>query len=233
MKKVSVIVVTKNNENHIAKLLEALAYQDFKNFEVIIVDLCSTDKTLVNAKPYPVKVFRLESGDINIPRALNLASKICIGENIFCLKGNNIPQDINFISSGIKTLSRPRAVLSFGHKFRENEAPIVKLISLESWRELDYEDRLIGPDKIKDIHLDVCAFKKNLWQQYNFPDDEETSIWNWSSKLLDEGFGIYYNPNMAVITIEKTGLINYFREKGRRERLFSIFKERKKSELSH
>jgi glycosyltransferase involved in cell wall biosynthesis len=229
MKKASVVIVTQNNEKSIARLLEALAYQDFKDFEVIIVDLCSTDKTLINAKPYPVKVFRLESGKQSVTRALNLASRVCLAEDIFCVKGNNIPRYANFISSGLKILSRPKTVLCFGPKFRENEAPIVKLIDLGSWGELDDNDRLIQAQEIKDIYLDSCAYKKCFWQQYSFPEIDETSIWGWSSKFMNEDYKIYFNPLMAVMAHEKTGLINYFREKRKKQRLYSLYKEKEKN----
>ena len=231
MKKASVVIVTQNNEKSIARLLEALAYQDFKDFEVIIVDLCSTDKTLVNAKPYPVKVFRLESGKQSVTRALNLASRVCLAEDIFCLKANNIPRYANFISSGLRSLSRPKTVLCFGPKYRENEAPIVRLISLESWGELDSNDKLIEIKRIKDIYIDSCAFKKNNWLQFNFPEGGETSVWRWSSKFISDGYKIYFNPSMAVMSYEKTGLINYFREKRKRQKLYSLYQKKEKNGL--
>ena len=45
-KKVSIIIRTKNEERWIGRCLESIFKQNYKNFEVIIVDNESTDKTL-------------------------------------------------------------------------------------------------------------------------------------------------------------------------------------------
>jgi len=52
MKKASIIIRTKNEEKWISICLNAIFKQDYKNFEVIIVDNCSTDKTVEKAKTF-------------------------------------------------------------------------------------------------------------------------------------------------------------------------------------
>ena len=54
MKKASIIIRTKNEEKWISICLNAIFKQDYKNFEVIIVDNCSTDKTVEKAKEWNV-----------------------------------------------------------------------------------------------------------------------------------------------------------------------------------
>ena len=65
-KKVSIIIRTKNEERWIGRCLESIFKQNYKNFEVIIVDNGSTDKTLEklpvrNAKEL-VKLLKKEGG---------------------------------------------------------------------------------------------------------------------------------------------------------------------------
>lgn len=55
--KISVIITTKNEEKNIGNLLESLKYQTYKNFEVIVVDNNSSDKTKEIAENYESKVF--------------------------------------------------------------------------------------------------------------------------------------------------------------------------------
>jgi glycosyltransferase involved in cell wall biosynthesis len=54
---VSVIIPTKNSERTLAKCLESINNQSYKNFELIVVDNNSTDKTKEIAKKYTNKVF--------------------------------------------------------------------------------------------------------------------------------------------------------------------------------
>ncbi len=55
--KVSVIIVTINRGEYIGDTLEALKFQSYDNFEVIVVDGGSTDNTLDIVAKYPARVF--------------------------------------------------------------------------------------------------------------------------------------------------------------------------------
>lgn len=54
---VSVIIPTKNEEKNIGNLLKSLTHQSFKNFEIIVVDNHSQDRTLQIAKKFTKKVY--------------------------------------------------------------------------------------------------------------------------------------------------------------------------------
>ena len=55
--KISVIIATKNEVKNIARCLRSLKHQTFANFEIIIVDNYSTDRTLQIASKFTNKVF--------------------------------------------------------------------------------------------------------------------------------------------------------------------------------
>ena len=61
---VSIIVVTKNEEKHIAECLDSLVAQDFPkaNYEIIVIDGGSTDRTPKICQNYPVKLVSTGSG---------------------------------------------------------------------------------------------------------------------------------------------------------------------------
>ena len=251
--KASIIIVSQNNEKHILNLLESLSLQDFKNFEVLMVDFCSTDQTLTRAKSFPIKAFRLESGEKNLPRAINLATKICQGEIIFCLGGNVVPKNTNFISSGLETFKNQKTALAFGPRIKKDEAPLVRLLNLKIWGK-----------EIKNIFLDACAFRKKFWESNQFSEKEpdpafggvsgrvrwqscssaasiglhprgkpqgiqaipnnEISVWGWSLGQIEFGHKIIFNPQMATVVQEKTGLIKHLKEKARINKLYNYFK---------
>ena len=52
---VSIIIRTKNEERWISSCLDAVYSQNYKSFEVIVVDNESTDKTIEKVLQYPVK----------------------------------------------------------------------------------------------------------------------------------------------------------------------------------
>jgi glycosyltransferase involved in cell wall biosynthesis len=57
MKKVSIIITTKNEEQNIGRCLESLKKQSYQNFEIIVVDNNSSDRTKEISNKYTKKVF--------------------------------------------------------------------------------------------------------------------------------------------------------------------------------
>jgi glycosyltransferase involved in cell wall biosynthesis len=62
--KVSIVIPAYNEEKYIAETLRAVTALDYPDFEVIVVDNASTDKTAEIAKRFPVKVVREEKKGI-------------------------------------------------------------------------------------------------------------------------------------------------------------------------
>lgn len=78
MVKISVIIPTCNNEADIAKCLKTLKNQKFRDFEIIIVDAHSTDKTVDIARKYGAKIEYETVG--TAWAACNVGAKIAEGE---------------------------------------------------------------------------------------------------------------------------------------------------------
>jgi glycosyltransferase involved in cell wall biosynthesis len=84
---ISVIIPAKNEEKYIKKTLESLKNQDFKEFEVIVVD-SSTDSTPKIAKNFGAKViFEKRKG---VARARNKGAKYAKGEVLLFLDADTI-----------------------------------------------------------------------------------------------------------------------------------------------
>lgn len=82
-KRFSIIIPTLNEEKYLPKLLTSLAQQTRRNFEVIIVDGNSTDKTTRVAKSYDSKLPKLtviDSKKANLPLQRNLGARRAKGE---------------------------------------------------------------------------------------------------------------------------------------------------------
>lgn len=60
--KASVIIPMYNEERYISRCLESLKKQTFKNFETILIDDGSTDKTVEIASKYDVTILKQEHG---------------------------------------------------------------------------------------------------------------------------------------------------------------------------
>src|SRR5207302_8910813 len=90
MPKFSVIVATYNRAKYITATLESLRAQEFKDYEVIVVDDGSTDNTLELLKPHRawLKVFHEQNSGPG--RARNIAVGHATGEYIAFLDSDDI-----------------------------------------------------------------------------------------------------------------------------------------------
>lgn len=84
----SIIIPAKNEERYIGKLLDSIKKQSFKDYEVIVADNNSIDKTRAIAKRYNAKVI---SGGWKGPgEARNAGAKIAKGKDILFLDADVI-----------------------------------------------------------------------------------------------------------------------------------------------
>ena len=94
--KVSVIVPVFNAEKFLGECLESLANQTLKDFEVLVVDDCSTDSSVEVAEKFlerfggRLKILRTEknSGNASLPR--NVGLKFSRGEYVFFMDNDDL-----------------------------------------------------------------------------------------------------------------------------------------------
>ena len=192
-KLVSIIIRTKNEEKWIASCLRSVFKQTYRNFEVIIVDNESTDKTLEKAKKFDVKIISIKNF---IPgKAINDGIRASKGEYIVCLSGHCIPVEKNWLKYLIKDLSKKNIAGVYGRQ---------EPLSFTS--DLDKRDLLtvFGLDKKiqkKDsfFHNANSAFKRNIWKKYPF-SEIVTNIEDrvWGEQIIEGGLNIVYEPKASV-----------------------------------
>lgn len=83
----SIVIRTKNEEKFIGLVLKLLYKQTFKDFEVIIVDSGSVDRTLERVKQFPVKIINIDGNKYTPGWALNVGISKAKGKYICILSG--------------------------------------------------------------------------------------------------------------------------------------------------
>jgi glycosyltransferase involved in cell wall biosynthesis len=107
--RVSVVTCVKNGENHINKCINSILIQSFSDFEFIIIDDYSTDKTPDIVKKYDdprIRYFRNEKW-IGVSKSRNIGLHQATGEYIFFTDSDCLVQ-MTWIEEGLKCLeTRP------------------------------------------------------------------------------------------------------------------------------
>jgi rhamnosyltransferase len=191
---ISIIIRTKNEERWITSCLQAVFDQDHKDFEVIVVDDQSTDKTVEKAKRFPVKVVETK-GEYLPGKSLNTGFRAAKGEYIVCLSAHCIPVDNKWLSHLLENFKDKDVAGVYGRQ---------EPMSFSS--DFDKRDLLItfGLDRrvqVKDsfFHNANSMVRREIWERFSW-DEKVTSIEDrlWAEKVLKAGFKIVYEPSASV-----------------------------------
>ena len=92
----SIITATKNNEETILKTLKSIKIQKFNDFELIIIDANSKDKTIELIKNFNLQntIIKKQNG-IGVYQAFNQGIKLSKGEIIIILNADDFFADNN------------------------------------------------------------------------------------------------------------------------------------------
>ena len=98
--KLSIILPTYNNERTIEECLNSIKIQNFKNYEVLLIDGGSTDKTLEISKKYKCKIMKNPDRIEEAARILGI--KKAKGEIIAFIDADNILTEENWLTRMIQ-----------------------------------------------------------------------------------------------------------------------------------
>lgn len=219
---VSIIVRTKNEDFWIGKCLNEIFNQKYKNFEVILVDNNSKDKTIsIVKKNFPkVKIINYKSKIFLPGKALNLGIKKSKGSLVAMISGHCIPKNENWLNNLVQNFKNSDVIACYG---RQEPSDISEPNDV---RDLTY---LFGLDKkiqIKDpfFHNANSMIRKSTWKKNQF-DETIKHIEDrlWASLVLKNGKKIIYEPNSSVIHFHGVG------HHGNLKRVSTISKILKKS----
>jgi glycosyltransferase involved in cell wall biosynthesis len=105
--KVSVLIITLNEEHYVGKLLETLTRQTHKDFEVILVDGNSKDKTVDVASAYSDKldlhIYKLDKN--GIPMQRNYAASKATTEH-FCFMDADTLLEPRFLEKIVRSIEK-------------------------------------------------------------------------------------------------------------------------------
>ena len=89
--KISIITVTKNSEKFLLENIKSVKFQNYKNYEHIIVDGNSTDRTIKIIKSNKKKIKLIKNkNDRGLYHAMNVGIKNCSGDIIGILNSDDV-----------------------------------------------------------------------------------------------------------------------------------------------
>lgn len=196
MTEVSLIIRTHNEEKWIGECLRAVDAQTFRDFEIVLVDNLSTDKTVEKARTLRPDLSLLEIEEYLPGMALNEGIRASSGEYVVCLSAHCVPVDTAWLTKLRRNFDEHEDVAGvYGRQ-----------LPIESSDPVDKRDllRTFGPEKriqTRDtfFHNANSMISREIWEKFSF-DEEVNNIEDqiWANAVLEAGYSIVYEPEAAV-----------------------------------
>ncbi|MBU3956981.1 glycosyltransferase [Patescibacteria group bacterium] len=233
---VSIIIQTKNEQRTIGKLLKVLTEQTFKNFEIVVVDDNSTDKTLeivnIFSKKLPIKILKIKPGEFSYSYVLNLGASKAKGKYLCSLVGHSLPFSKTWLADGLSNFKDPKIA---GISAYYNEIPISYIfpkIGKLFFRPSDKKRLNFNPGM-----TNTCSIiRKDLWEKYPFDEKlPECEDYDWACEMLARGYNVVKDPRFNIFHshLYLGQRINWFARKKRWKLLISKINKRKRPRESY
>lgn len=191
---ISIIIRTKNEERWIAACLKAVFGQTHTDFEVILVDNQSVDRTVEKARRFPLATI-VECAEFLPGRALNQGIRASRGDRIVCLSGHCIPVNGEWLTKLLANFDDAEVAGVYGRQEPLSFTPDADKRDLSIVFGLDR--RVQRRDSF--FHNANSMIRRDLWEQYPF-DERVSNVEDrvWAHKVLQHGYTLVYEPEASV-----------------------------------
>ena len=195
MSKVTVIIRCKNSDWVIAQALAGLYSQSFKDFELLVVDSGSTDRTLEIVKQFPHRLIEIEPTQYYPGSVLNMAIEKSESEIIVFLNSDTVPLRKDTLQKLVSAFDDEETKAALTRQIPRPEA--------DTWVRRDYAQSFPDTNETPDwitLSLPMAAMRRTTWQEHKFYTDawasEDTE---WGKWAVDQGYKIQYVKDAIVM----------------------------------
>jgi 2-desacetyl-2-hydroxyethyl bacteriochlorophyllide A dehydrogenase len=193
---ISVVIRTFNEEKFLPVLLEALSRQSFKDFETIVVDSGSMDRTREIAAQEADKLLPIESHDFTFGHSLNVGIQDAAGRYIAIASAHTLPVDEHWIGKLIEPLHDKNTAMVYGRQMGGKSSKFSETQDMR--RTFGPRREVLRPPRFFANNANA-AIRKDLWQKHPFDENllglEDIE---WAKYWMEKGYQVVYEPQAAL-----------------------------------
>lgn len=197
----SVVIRTFNEEKHLPGLLEALRQQSYRNFEIVVVDSGSLDRTRDIAACQADKLLRIDSHDFTFGYSLNVGIRAAAGRFVAIVSAHTLPLHEGWLGALVEPLRDERTATVYG---RQLGGPTSKFSEIQDLRRtFGTQRQVLRPPRFFANNAN-SAVRRDLWQQHPFdetlPGLEDIE---WAKYWVERDYQVVYEPEAALYHIHE------------------------------
>ncbi len=197
----SIIIRAFNEERWLPEVFSALERQKYRDFEVLLVDSGSVDRTRDIAFANRAKIVRLRSEDFTFGHSLNVGIKEACGSFIAILSAHAIPRDESWLEALVAPLRQPDIAMVYGGQRGHSISKFSEVRDFErifplTAHQVNSDDPFVNNAN--------SAIKRSLWEVHPFdeglPGLEDIE---WAKFCMEQGLRVLYTPEACVIHVHE------------------------------
>ena len=192
----SIVIRAFNEERWLPEVFEALHRQQYRDFETLVVDSGSIDRTRDIATANGARLVCLRSEDFTFGYSLNIGIEAALGAFIVIISAHAIPTDEHWLARLIAPLQRPNTAMVFGG---QRAHAISKFSEARDFERVFHSKPMSMDDDHVFVNNANSAIRKDLWEQHRFdeglPGLEDAE---WAKYWIPRGLEVFYEPAACV-----------------------------------
>jgi glycosyltransferase involved in cell wall biosynthesis/D-arabinose 1-dehydrogenase-like Zn-dependent alcohol dehydrogenase len=199
MPETSIVIRSFNEAEYIGDVLEAVEQQEYRDFEVILVDSGSTDGTLEISEEYVDNIEFVAPQNFTFGYSCNVGCKAASGEFVSFLSAHAVPTDDQWLGTMIENLYESDVAMTYSNQVGAEET---KFSERRLFNELFPEERKWQTGSDYWANNASSVIKKELWEEHQF-DEYLTGHEDikWAKHFIDRGYAVVYEPDACVYHI--------------------------------
>jgi len=193
---VSIIIRTLNEERYLPECLTSIKQQEFSGqYEIIVVDSGSKDKTLSIAQEADCKLLHISKENFTFGRALNIGIEAAQYDIVISLSAHCVPQAEDWLSLMVAPIAEGFADMVYGAHVSDPKARSSEFNYFH-----DRYNDMGGMKREPRMNNGNSAFKRSIWLLHPFDEiifaqeDVEFSSWHMSNHS-----SLFYEPRARVV----------------------------------
>jgi 2-desacetyl-2-hydroxyethyl bacteriochlorophyllide A dehydrogenase len=196
----TILIRAFNEERWLPEVFAALAKQRYRDFEVLLVDSGSVDRTRDIAAANGARILRMRTEDFTFGHSLNVGMRDVQSPYVAILSAHAIPSDEHWLENLVAAIKQPGVAMVYGG---QRGHAISKFSECRDFERM-FPDR---PHEETDIEIPFAnnansIVRRDLWEQHHFdeglPGLEDIG---WAKHWLERDHRVLYEPKGCIIHV--------------------------------
>ena len=196
MNETSIVIRTYNEEKHLPELFRRLNEQEYQDFETIVVDSGSIDRTRDIAALRADRLIQIHKHDFTFGYSLNEGIRSGEGRFIAIISAHAMPADRFWLANLISPLREDRTAMVYGRQQGVEQSKFGEF--LDFTRTFGSRKEVLRPPDFFANNAN-SAIRRDLWNQYMFdetlPGLEDI---DWAKHWMQKDYIVVYEPSASI-----------------------------------